>query len=432
MSKKTISMWIILLLVSLSFQSIVTSYPSNIANSSSSESLPFSSLVQQVNESKINSYHQKLMSFGPRYTGSKNCSDAGDWIYTAFSSMNLDVEFHHWDYAGFTSRNIVATMPGTNQESSIEYLLTAHYDCTPNSLGADDDGSGIAAILTIADILDDFSFPYTIRFIAFSGEEVGTFGSFSYARDAYRRGDHIRAVINPDMIGYADTPEGGRTLRFFYPKGSQWIATFAQQVADSYNKIIDMKVDALPNYIGADHQPFVDYGYDGVWVAHQDSYPWANTPEDDPEHLNFTYLTKATKLLLAITAELANKTVPLSIQLTQPYEGYAYVKGKPIFPLDLGKQWYLGLRGITVLIGSAQARAVVESTDPIRWVIFCFDGNFVYWDSDPPYEWNIRGKHAPIIGKHTIQAIAYTTTDLVAIDEMDIYSFSLGCQYNDF
>ena len=431
MIRKTISICIILFLFIAQLPFTVISFsPTHQDDTSTNNSLLFSSYIQDINESKIRFYHDKLMSFGPRYTGSENCSKAGDWIHSAFSSMNLSVDNHHWDYAGFTSKNIVATIPGTSNNSSIEYLLTAHYDCTPNSLGANDDGSGIAAILVIAETLSQFSFPYTFRFIAFSGEEVGTFGSFSYAKDAYRRKDNIRAVINPDMIGYADTSEGGRTLRFFYPERSKWIATFAQKVAHSYNDIIDMKVDALPNYIGADHQPFVDYGYDGVWVAHQDGYQWANTPEDDPEHLNFSYLTKATKLLLAVIAELAYTNVPVSVRITQPYEGYGYIKNNPIVPLDLGKQWYWGLRGITVLLGSAQAKAIVESTDPIRWVIFCVDNNFVYWDSTPPYEWNIQGKHAPLIGKHTIQVYAYTITDFVATDEMDIFSLSSKCQYN--
>lgn len=392
--------------------------------------LPFSDYIHQISQRKIETYHDMLMSFGSRYTGSENCSNAGDWLFSTFSSMDLDVEIHNWDYAGFSSRNIVATLPGTNEESTIEYLLTAHYDCTPNSLGADDDGSGIAAILAIAEVLQQSDFPYTIRIIAFSGEEVGTFGSFCYARDAYHRGDNIRAVINPDMIGYADTEEGGRTLRFFYPKRSKWIATFAQNVANDYDPIIDMTVDALPNYIGADHQPFIDYGYDGVWVAHQDGYKWANTPEDDPEHLNFTYLTKATKLLLVIIAELATTTVPVHIQLTHPYEGRGYFKNNPIFRLDLGKQWYWGLRGMTLLIGRTKAKAIVESNQDIKYVIFCVDNNFMYWDSSPPYEWNIQGKHSPLIGKHTLQVYAYTINDLVATDQMDIYSFSTKCQYN--
>ena len=393
-------------------------------------SIPFADLIDQIDHDRVKEFHSILMSFGSRYTGSENCSNAGDWIYSAFNSMGLEVTFHEWDYDGFTSRNIVATIPGTQKDSTVEYLLTAHYDCTFGSLGADDDGSGIAAILSIAEVLSNSSFPYTIRFIAFSGEEVGTYGSFSYARDAYRRGDNIRAVINPDMIGYADTSNGGRTLRFFYPQRSKWIATSAQEIANRYDSLIDMRIDVFPNYIGADHQPFVDYGYDGVWVAHQDGYQWANTPEDNPEHLNFSYLTKATKLLLVVIAEFASAPVPVSVRFVEPYEGYGYIKDKPIIPLDCGKLWYWGLRGITVLFGPAKANAIVESSQEIEYVIFCADNNFVFWDSSPPYEWNIKGKHFPLIGRHKIQVYVYTIEDCTASDEMEILSISNKCQYN--
>lgn len=427
MKRKIYVLGLILLLINSGFSVYSLSSESTSLFESS---IPFADLVDLIDHDRVIEFHAILMSFGPRYTGSENCSNAGDWIHSAFHSMGLHVSFHEWDFDGFTSRNIVATIPGTQEDSSIEYLLTAHYDCTSGSLGADDDGSGIAAILSIAEVLSNSSFPYTIRFIAFSGEEVGTYGSFSYARDAYRRGDNIRAIINPDMIGYADTSKGGRTLRFFYPVGSKWIATSAQEIAERYNQLIDMKIDALPNYIGADHQPFVDYGYDGVWVAHQDGYQWANTPEDDPEHLNFSYLTKATKLLLAVIAEFASTQVPVSVRFVEPYEGYAYINDKPIIPLDCGKLWYWGLRGMTVLVGPAKATAIIESTQEIEYVIFCTDNNFVFWDSSPPYEWNIQGKHFPLIGRHKIQVYVYTTEDVTDSDEMEIFSISNKCQYN--
>jgi len=65
--------------------------------------------------------------------------------------------------------------------------MSARYDCTSGSLGADDDGSGVAAVLASASIMSHYAFNHTIRFIAFSGEEVGTYGSFTYAKEAYER-----------------------------------------------------------------------------------------------------------------------------------------------------------------------------------------------------------------------------------------------------
>ena len=122
---------------------------------------------------------------------------------------------------------------------------------------------------------------------------------------------------------------------------------------------------------------------------------------------------------------------PIDIQviLTTPYEGRGYIFNRSILPLDLGKQLYRGLRGITFVLGRANASAEVISKEEIEFVIFCIDGNFIAWDREPPYEWKIQGKHTPLIGRYRLQVYAYTTSGKVAFDEMDIIILSLSCQY---
>lgn len=389
-------------------------------------------MIQQINSTKLFSYVETLTSFGVRYTGTDNCSKAGDWIYETFEQMGVTVQFHHWEYAGLKSRNVVATIPGMDSSSDIEYLMTAHYDTTYGSIGANDDGSGVAALLAIAEVLSQYSFPHTIRFIAFTAEEIGTYGSFCYARDAYRNQDNIRAVINPDIIGDAYTEEGGKYLRFFYPTRSKWIAEYAENISQIYSDTIDLTVEILPNYIGADHQAFVDYGYDGVWIAQHDPSPYAHTLDDNCQNMNVSYFTKATKLLLAVIAELANEPVDLQIHIKTPYEGYAYLGSSPFIAMDLGKQWYSQWRGMTMIIGATMASVEVTTDQQIESVIFCIDGNFITWDSTPPYEWRIEGKHFPLIGRHTLQTYVYTTTGNIAVDSMDVFILSINCQYNNW
>ena len=386
-------------------------------------------MVQQIDEDLVFYYHDNLMNYGSRYTSTINCTLAGQYIYNEFEEMGLDAGFHEWQYDGFYSRNVVGTLHGSDPSSNAIFIMSAHYDCTPGSLGADDDGSGVAAVLATAKILSRYSFNHTIRFIAFSGEEVGTYGSFTYARDAYNRGDNIVAVINADMVGYADTAEGGRILRFHCPQRSEWISDYSITVAEKYMDIIDLAVEKRPNYIGADHQAFIDYGYDGVWIAHHDGYPWANTPEDTPDHLNWTYQTKATKLLLAIMAEIAIKTIDVQVVLTNPYEGYGYFFNRPVVSLALGRQWYKGCRGMTTVFGRADAGAKVYTAEEIEYVVFCIDDNFMFFDSEPPYEWKIQGKHYPPIGKINLKVYAYTNSGKFATDEMNIRILTLSSQY---
>jgi hypothetical protein len=386
-------------------------------------------IINQVNESLVFYYLNGLMEFGPRYTGSENCSNAAQYIFDEFQKMDLDVQFHNWSYAGFKSQNVIATLNGTDSSSDASVIMSAHYDCTPDSLGADDDASGVAAILASAKLMSQFDFNHTIRFIAFSGEEVGTYGSFMYAKDAYYKGDNILAVINIDMIGYADSAKGGNILRVFETERTKWISSFSIDVSRKYMDYIELSIQPIPNYRGADHQAFLDYGYDAVFYAHYDGYPWANSPDDTPDRLNHSYEIKATKLLLAIVAELANKSLCLQVMITSPLEEHFYVGDNPLFPLSLGRLWFNGLRGITVLLGSSVAQVDVKNRNDIIYVIFCIDDNFIFWDRTLPYEWKIEGKHAPPLGKHALRVYAYDSKGNIASDEMDIIIFTASYQY---
>ncbi len=386
-------------------------------------------MIKQINYSLVNSFMNSLLSFGPRYTGSENCSRAGDWIYNTFVSMGLETKFHHWECEGFSSRNIVATLPGSDPSSEAEIILSGHYDCTPGSLGADDDASGVVGLMAAASVMKEHSFNHTIRFIAFSGEEVGTYGSFCYARDAYLNGDKIYAVLNLDMIGYANSKKGGNLLRFHCPSRSWWIGENAQVYAEKYYPYTNISVETRPNYIGADHQAFIDYGYDGVWIAHRDGHPWANTPGDTPDHLNWTYLTKATKAMCAITAEFAREHIPIQVTFTSPSEAKAYFFDVPLMSLHLGKQWYMGYRGMTVVIGRPMVSIDITTEDSIDRVIYCVDGDFMVSVSKEPFDWEFQGKHFPFLGRHVLQVYAYTEQGDVSFDEMELWIFSLSCQY---
>lgn len=396
----------------------------------SSDYLQVVKMVGQINESMLFSYHHGLMRFGPRYTGTLNCSLAAQYIYDCFQDMGLSVEFYDWSYGRFKSKDVVATLPGTDQNSTAQYILCGHYDTVAGAPGADDDGSGTAAVLAIASVLSKYQFNHTIKFITFSGEEVGTYGSFTYARDASYDDENIVAVLNMDMIGYASSTEGGRILRFFPPLRSRWIATYAAAISEKYNDLLDMSVDILPSYPGADNQAFVDYGYDGVWIAHQDGYPWGHSQNDTADRLNWTYYVKATKLMCAITAEIAQRPLDVQVFIHRPLEGYTYLFNRPILETPFEKLWYNGLRGLTVIFGGKTImHAEVISNEPIRYVIFCVDGRFAVWDSAPPYDWTIEGVYLPLLGKHTLEVYAYTTTGKVASDEMDVFMISFSVMY---
>lgn len=398
-------------------------------NNTSFDDINIVEMINSVNESKVLYYYQNLMKFGVRYTGTSNCTLAGDWIYTEFEKMGLNVEFHKWNFEKYESKNVVATLAGNDFSSNAIFILCAHYDTFKNSPGANDDGSGVVAVLSIAEILSKYSFNHTIKFIAFSGEEVGTYGSFTYARDAYNRNENIVAVLNLDIIGYADTSNGGKILRFYHEEPSTWIADFAKTISSKYRDINDMNIENMPNYPGADNQAFVDYGYDGVWIAQHDPNHVGHSENDTLEHINITYQIKSTKLMLAILTELAIKPINIQVIIRTPLEGMGYFQNNPVIELPFAKYYFDRLRGITVAFGRPIAKADVICKEKVKYVIFTIDDMFIFWDDTSPYEWKIQGKFYPLFGRHTLKVYAYSETGEMHIDQIDIIFLTLSYQY---
>ncbi len=386
-------------------------------------------MIHAVNESKVLYYYQNLMKFGMRYTGTSNCTMAGNWIYNEFEKMGLKTEFHEWNFEKYESKNVVATLPGRDSSSNAIFILCAHYDTIKISLGANDDGSGVVAVLCIAEILSKYSFNHTIKFITFSGEEVGTYGSFTYARDAYNKKENIVAVLNLDIIGYAETSDGGKILRFFHEEPSNWIVDFAKTISSKYININEINIENLPNYPGADNQAFIDYGYHGVWIAQHDPNQVGHSKNDTLEHINITYQIKSTKLILAILTELAIKPIKIQVILRSPLEGMGYFQDNPFIELPFAKFYFQRLRGITLVFGRPTAKADVICKEKVKYVIFIIDDMFIFWDETPPYEWKIQGKFYPLIGRHTLKVFAYSETGEMNIDQMDIIFLTLSYQY---
>ena len=175
------------------------------------------------------------------------------------------------DKVDSTAFNVIATLPGSDPNAGY-YVLCAHYDATAvrsvgwnwredPAPGADDNASGVALVLESARALAGQTFPWTIKFIAFSGEELGLFGSRAYAEQALLNNDRILGVFNFDMIGFNDLSE---RLELVSNPGSLWLVEAMRSVNELYD--IGLRVDVLEDS-GAglsDHAPFWARGYDAI------------------------------------------------------------------------------------------------------------------------------------------------------------------------
>jgi hypothetical protein len=267
-------------------------------------------LIQLMDESIILNYLQTLVSFGPRVTGTPACTQTGQWIYSEFHDMGLDVRYHNWSHGGESGQNIEATLPGANETSDDIYVICAHYDTVSGSPGADDDGSGVAAVLSAAELLSQYIVNHTIRFITFSGEEQGLYGSYQYAKQASIDADKIIAVLNADMIGYAINQYQGDYIDIYYNTQSTWIVDFIDNIADKYFDYIDLEVIYGGYSWGSDHSSFWQWGYDAVQYKEYETNPYYHTSNDIIENMNISYVTKCAKLFLAVAAEFIQISSP--------------------------------------------------------------------------------------------------------------------------
>ena len=170
-------------------------------------------------------------------------------------------------------------------------------------------------MLETARILSQQDFDFTVRFIAFSGEELFLFGSKHYAQLVQERGDDIAGVINFDLLGH--DPDGNLDIHVLGDEGSQWLVNAFGAAAERYGLPIDLRLKNDPSFIFSDHSPFWDIGIPAVMVAEEssldapdESTAYIHSQEDDLTKISIPLLGElAIKLAVATLAELARPIV---------------------------------------------------------------------------------------------------------------------------
>jgi hypothetical protein len=284
-------------------------------------------IIQKINIDIYLGYLEPLIAFGPRVTTSDACNQAGDFIYNEFSMMGLQVRYLEWEDYNLYGNNVEATINGYDKESDEIYVVCAHYDSVINSPGADDDGSGVAAVLTAAKLISQYSPRHTVRFVAFDGEEQGLYGSYYYVQETINNNENIVAVLNLDMIGYATEPSFEKKVRVFQDEESQWLVNYTINVSQEYEEYIDLEILPSGYSWGSDHYYFWQAGYNAIFYAEYDWNDYYHSPEDTIENMNLGYAVKNTKLITATLAQLAEVSLPDAPEKPQKPKGP--MNGKP-------------------------------------------------------------------------------------------------------
>jgi len=212
--------------------------------------------------------------------------------------------------------NIEAQLKGVRQPDEI-VVIGAHYDSPPESPGANDNASGVAALLELARRFKDTKPGRTLRFVAFVNEEppffqTGLMGSRVYAAGARKRGEKIEAMLALETIGYySDAPKSQKyppPFNVFYPDTGNFIGfvgnTGSRQLVRSCVKTFRETTPfpseglAAPKFISgvgwSDHWAFWQEGYPGIMVTDTAPfrYPYYHEPNDTPEKLNYERMAR--------------------------------------------------------------------------------------------------------------------------------------------
>jgi hypothetical protein len=345
------------------------------------------SMLGNVSARKLESYDRTLVGFGTRHTLSsqddpqRGIGAARDWIRGQFeqsaatSSGRMTVELQSYVQQPASRiptptriTNVVATLHGTDPASADRvYVVSGHYDsrvtdvldATSDAPGANDDASGVSAVIELARVMAPHPTEATIVFVAFAGEEQGLYGSTHFAELAQQNGWNIQGVLNMDIVG---SPLGGngarepRLIRLFsegVPTSetpdqtarrqsiggendgiSRQLARYGKETGE--NSATNMRVKLVwrrDRFLrGGDQIPFLERGWPAVRFTepnenfdhqHQDVRVENGVQIGDlPEFVDFRYLGRVTRVVGSSLAALARSPRPpqdariISAQLT--------------------------------------------------------------------------------------------------------------------
>ncbi|MRR08813.1 M20/M25/M40 family metallo-hydrolase, partial [bacterium] len=268
-------------------------------------------LVSQVDTTRIRQWVSHLQGFRTRFLVSLNRFELVDTIRDRFLALGIsDVVLdtfatEYLDSLGSDLQiNVVATIPGAD-DTGIVYVVGGHYDSysdVPYALapGADDNGTGLAAVMEVARVLAAYPPRKTVRCIAFAAEEVGDLGSYHYAAQADSVDMNIGFMLCNDVMGNA--LNSGEIEVYRYP-GIEAYGDLLGQCASAYTAVTPRYIEG---YYSSDDWYFWQHGYP---AGRGKEYPYSgrwHTTSDSLPYISATYCAELTKAGLAMTAIMAN------------------------------------------------------------------------------------------------------------------------------
>jgi hypothetical protein len=345
----------------LFFQSLILCF-TVIAQTTIQRDPQIEKMVNEVSKDSLQSYIKKLVSFGTRNTLSiqtdpkRGIGAARNWVLSRFN------EFARQSGGRLTAIIDTTTLKGTDPNDSRLFIISGHLDNmrsnvmdrTGDAPGANDDASGVAAVMECARIMSRYSFPATLLFVAVSAEEQGLLGANFMAEKAKKQNWNIEAVLNNDIMGSNNSSETNiinntrirvfseafsvtdtgrealniRSLGLENDGKARQLARYVKEVGERYVDNLEVVMIYRNDRFlrGGDHTPYVQRGFAAVrftemnenyYHQHQDVRSENGIQYGDlPEFIDFEYLRKNTAMNLCNLANLAKSpSMPQEVRI---------------------------------------------------------------------------------------------------------------------
>lgn len=285
-----------------------------------------------------------------------------------------------WAGVDTVQTNIYGVIQGTETGGGI-ILVGAHYDSVsinpddPNyaAPGANDNGSGVAALIEMARVLSTRSHRATIMLVAFAAEEVGRQGSISFVQFLKGKGINVDYMLNMDIIGSRTGPGGeidDSHIRLYSAppneSSSRNLARVIDFIDDKLTAPLDVVMQDGPDRLGrySDHLSFSDAGYAAVrFIESLEDIARQHTPADRSDDVQADYLRRSTQTILTSIIALADgPRPPRNISLRDTGNGKRTLVWEPVAD---AASYIIALRQPTALV---------------FYPSFTWVGNSVEWD----------------------------------------------------
>ncbi len=254
--------------------------------------------------------------------------EARDFVALRWEELGYATSLRTYEIVEGEVSNVEAERLGTTAPDEI-VIIGAHYDTAPGTPGANDNATGVAALIELAEVFSEQDTGRTLRFVAFVNEEPPFFdtdemGSAVYAAETHARGEDVVAMISLETLGWYDQAPGSQQypppFGLFYPSRGDFVALVGNVRSRSFvrwavgefretGRVPSQGAAApgrLPGVYWSDHAPFWEYGWPALMVTDTAPFRYAHyhRPTDLPARIDHATLAAVVDGLVPVIAAL--------------------------------------------------------------------------------------------------------------------------------